>query len=1436
MQDPKYRRWLLQSAVAFLNAEQKQQRQQLREEERQKKENAAKKKNDNKKKTRKRTRRSGKTSATPPAAATKIDEAATEQALSSASSPALDGSPVRKKPKPAPAALSPSSYKKWLLGSNPFFLTAQQRKEKENILAAQAAQDSLRADIKRSREETNKLYGGKKSTAAIFGLVASRAKKRKLRAEQSKAGSKGNGARKSRSPMSWKLVNFPIQRTYQHQGDNQTEKITDTTVSITINGGSEPVAESVRDDTGTLIAKSGLMGHALGDMKGMPTTAIAAPVSAGVSPPSEDGSHGAEAAFSEYSRLMKICQRAGDTPFNPVFILSHAMVLENYAALNKRRSSDGSAAPASNGSLLWTQRYRPLQSRQICGNQAAVSRLHVWLEDWLSTPDDANSLKSSSIWDSDYVDPDDVVEGNNSMGNVLSIVGPVGSGKSASIYACAEELGFEVIEINASSVRGRKQILAMFGEATQSHRLALGDSSNAKPSGTAQAKGRKKTAQQKRKQTSTSKKQKAKRNPPQKKSKKQTLILLEEVDQISFFEDHGDRGLFSAVRRLAATSKRPIILTANTLTHELRELQIENICFMAPRDPEIALTLHQIATAENLSLSYQALCSFVHRSGSDLRRSIHQMQFWTQGIPTDPAALATITEFSGTGVESPTGRRALDVILGTAGLVSPGSQQYWCEVLPTSLLKALSPRTSSVEPNFGSCTGGCEIVITGSNFRWPGGSDLGALRVYLGDVECTDVRVVADTTIIARSPALDAPPLFPVPVIVTRQHPRLKFEVSSADASYHTPRWTWLLDHFKEDELSSDSDAFDSPGTGSGSTKRSGKRKVAGPKLSARSMVDSKSFIFQRTYESSMGLEVCHGKAVDLRRKARVLMPCFVVKDYNSPIYDEAAQALLPVGSGIFRINGEVGLIGDAQEGLEFMQRMSSPMTVDFSICIPTRYVRVVLALDAVPNMLFRLDSVSIRTKSFRCLAIAKTVDSLELPEGACLVQVDALPVVGDTGLNKFMSYISKRRRIHATFAVHDVHGEWTPAEDWRALQVVGDTPSSVDGVKRDDVPCICEFCGQHISMRRNLKRHLRASCKRVPSNVLNNLDNFKITELVHDVPAAEMVSHVVEQAVEGMVQTVESQALELLQHQAGNATLRDRIATVLDQVIWKPAPARASARIAAKPSIAEVAQTKNSSPSLISGTAAVQTCAKHTTMLQEHASSANCRASLQILDEIASAAAAESCDEVLRSCSGKCGRGVTGPFDAPPQLWQHGAVGRSRWLAAEETAQSALGDLVASLAGEITREASKLSSSGLQASMKSYELLQIESSPEDSEAVPMETDPYAHSSVEKTQLRTNAICDLVGRAVGLGCSGGVATGAPGCAGPVAHVALDVVSHLRAVCRAEQLRKEANQSRRFTHYLDTRGMFGIESWERTHLATQTFAPGGTGMYTKMSDA
>ena len=47
-------------------------------------------------------------------------------------------------------------------------------------------------------------------------------------------------------------------------------------------------------------------------------------------------------------------------------------------------------------------------------------------------------------------------------------------GKSNAIAACARALGYDVLEINASSIRSGRHISAMFGEASQSHRIHAG--------------------------------------------------------------------------------------------------------------------------------------------------------------------------------------------------------------------------------------------------------------------------------------------------------------------------------------------------------------------------------------------------------------------------------------------------------------------------------------------------------------------------------------------------------------------------------------------------------------------------------------------------------------------------------------------------------------------------------------------------------------------------------------------------------------------------------------------------------------------------------------------------------------------------------------------------------------------------------------------------
>ncbi|KAG7268193.1 hypothetical protein CRUP_029808, partial [Coryphaenoides rupestris] len=128
---------------------------------------------------------------------------------------------------------------------------------------------------------------------------------------------------------------------------------------------------------------------------------------------------------------------------------------------------DDSPLAGSNGKedllkeeLLWTEKYQPQHSSDIIGNTASVRKLHSWLKEW----------KCHSDWDGGEDSSQDL---EDMLCNTLLITGPTGVGKTAAVYACAQELGFKVFEVNSSSQRSGKLILSQLKEATQSHQVDI---------------------------------------------------------------------------------------------------------------------------------------------------------------------------------------------------------------------------------------------------------------------------------------------------------------------------------------------------------------------------------------------------------------------------------------------------------------------------------------------------------------------------------------------------------------------------------------------------------------------------------------------------------------------------------------------------------------------------------------------------------------------------------------------------------------------------------------------------------------------------------------------------------------------------------------------------------------------------------------------------
>ncbi|XP_019744276.1 ATPase family AAA domain-containing protein 5 [Hippocampus comes] len=128
--------------------------------------------------------------------------------------------------------------------------------------------------------------------------------------------------------------------------------------------------------------------------------------------------------------------------------------------------------------VLWTEKYQPQHSGDIIGNTASVQMLHSWLKEWKlrADRDERNKQKekkqeegsNDSDWD---CRDEDSLSAEDSLCNTVLIIGPTGIGKTASVYACAQELGFKVFEVNASSQRSGRLILSQLKEATQSHQV-----------------------------------------------------------------------------------------------------------------------------------------------------------------------------------------------------------------------------------------------------------------------------------------------------------------------------------------------------------------------------------------------------------------------------------------------------------------------------------------------------------------------------------------------------------------------------------------------------------------------------------------------------------------------------------------------------------------------------------------------------------------------------------------------------------------------------------------------------------------------------------------------------------------------------------------------------------------------------------------------------
>ncbi|NXU51389.1 ATAD5 protein, partial [Turnix velox] len=347
--------------------------------------------------------------------------------------------------------------------------------------------------------------------------------------------------------------------------------------------------------------------------------------------------------------------------------------------------------------MLWTEKYQPQDSSELVGNKKEIERLHSWLKEWKKRADleekrnqkgeKEDKEHEDSLDSFDFKDSKSDIEEENSLCNTVLITGPPGVGKTAAVYACAQELGFKIFEVNASCQRSGRQILSQLKEATQSHQVDKKGVNAHKPcffNSCSSAKSPKKmyspkkvisprkpplspkgaglkrslapktlanyfkisskhkgndgaaTSQEKNKgntQNSGEEKKEAqiksinKEEGEHNRKSATSLILFEEVDII--FDE--DAGFLSAIKTFMATAKRPVILTTNDPTFSLMfDGYFEEINFRTPSLINAASYLQVMCLAENLRADVKDLAALLTTNNCDIRQSVLCLQFWVR--------------------------------------------------------------------------------------------------------------------------------------------------------------------------------------------------------------------------------------------------------------------------------------------------------------------------------------------------------------------------------------------------------------------------------------------------------------------------------------------------------------------------------------------------------------------------------------------------------------------------------------------------------------------------------------------------------------------------------------------------------------------------------------------------------------------------------------
>ena len=220
----------------------------------------------------------------------------------------------------------------------------------------------------------------------------------------------------------------------------------------------------------------------------------------------------------------------------------------------------------------WVEKYRPRGLSEIIGNNQIIGEIKKWAENW----EKGRGKKA------------------------LILVGKPGCGKTSVARALANDMGWGIIELNASDVRNERRIkeIAMTGAINETF-TDDGRFISTKEGG-------------------------------------RKLIIFDEADNL--YEAKDDRGGKKAIVETIKVSKQPIILIGNDYYSILGGVwgrKLRGMCqilkFRALTPSQIIKVLDRICKIEGIKYDKKVLRSVAVKSGGDLRAAINDLQAIAQG-------------------------------------------------------------------------------------------------------------------------------------------------------------------------------------------------------------------------------------------------------------------------------------------------------------------------------------------------------------------------------------------------------------------------------------------------------------------------------------------------------------------------------------------------------------------------------------------------------------------------------------------------------------------------------------------------------------------------------------------------------------------------------------------------------------------------------------